>query len=435
MRRQWPTVLLWGVVVLWFAMAPAETLAAESAESVHALAIQQIQQRNLTAARASLEKVLMMAPPDSALAAKARHNITLVSQAQLVEQQKGKSAKFNQVQQLSRSTGGRQEGGSQGNYLSNAIHNGKIIHWDVARMPLKVYIASGAKISGWQPGYKALVSKALQAWQSASFSKLRFTQTPSPQQADIVITWVRQLAHHRVGESPFEARGNVIIRSDVTVALANPFNNTLMSESEIYSTILHELGHALGIQGHSPYADDVMFAMVNSKQTGALTMRDKATLRALYKLEADITNDTQMATAQSKTYYEKLALGSQALQKGQAGLGISALLEAVQQAPDNAKGYFYLGAAYQQAAQTANAVSAYRQAVSLEPANATYQAALGQVLINQGVDAAQRQQISVAKQLFSEAVNRLSQSAQSPEAPPATANALAIARKNLSLCQ
>lgn len=48
----------------------------------------------------------------------------------------------------------------------------------------------------------------------------------------------------------------------------------------IYATVLHEMGHALGLGGHD--AADVMYPRVDAGGRPELTERDRATLRALY---------------------------------------------------------------------------------------------------------------------------------------------------------
>jgi len=50
---------------------------------------------------------------------------------------------------------------------------------------------------------------------------------------------------------------------------------------DVYDTMLHEMGHALGLAGHSPDAGDVMAPRVGGSRTG-LTDRDRNTLKALY---------------------------------------------------------------------------------------------------------------------------------------------------------
>lgn len=50
---------------------------------------------------------------------------------------------------------------------------------------------------------------------------------------------------------------------------------------DIHNVVLHEMGHALGMGGHSDVAGDIMYRNLNEAQTG-LTPRDRATLAALY---------------------------------------------------------------------------------------------------------------------------------------------------------
>lgn len=51
----------------------------------------------------------------------------------------------------------------------------------------------------------------------------------------------------------------------------------------LYVTMLHEMGHALGLAGHSPDPGDVMFPGISVRGSSiGLSARDRATLRALY---------------------------------------------------------------------------------------------------------------------------------------------------------
>jgi len=51
---------------------------------------------------------------------------------------------------------------------------------------------------------------------------------------------------------------------------------------EIYRVTLHEIGHALGVGGHSPEPADIMNARLSKATAPGLTERDRATLAALY---------------------------------------------------------------------------------------------------------------------------------------------------------
>jgi predicted Zn-dependent protease len=51
---------------------------------------------------------------------------------------------------------------------------------------------------------------------------------------------------------------------------------------DIYATVLHEMGHALGLGGHSPDPSDIMYPSASRTATEGLSARDRATLRELY---------------------------------------------------------------------------------------------------------------------------------------------------------
>lgn len=52
---------------------------------------------------------------------------------------------------------------------------------------------------------------------------------------------------------------------------------------QIYETMLHEMGHALGLGGHSPLETDIMYESISPASPGELSDRDRATLAALYR--------------------------------------------------------------------------------------------------------------------------------------------------------
>jgi predicted Zn-dependent protease len=49
----------------------------------------------------------------------------------------------------------------------------------------------------------------------------------------------------------------------------------------IYRVVLHEMGHALGLGGHSEEPEDIMFGSINGLARG-LSERDRDTLKELY---------------------------------------------------------------------------------------------------------------------------------------------------------
>jgi len=51
---------------------------------------------------------------------------------------------------------------------------------------------------------------------------------------------------------------------------------------DVHAAVLHEMGHALGLGGHSPDPGDIMSPSISRMATDGLSDRDRATLRALY---------------------------------------------------------------------------------------------------------------------------------------------------------
>ncbi len=51
----------------------------------------------------------------------------------------------------------------------------------------------------------------------------------------------------------------------------------------LYETVLHEMGHALGLAGHSPDKADIMYPRIVGGRDERLSARDRETLRLLYK--------------------------------------------------------------------------------------------------------------------------------------------------------
>ncbi len=60
-----------------------------------------------------------------------------------------------------------------------------------------------------------------------------------------------------------------------------------MDESEVYHTILHEIGHAIGL-GHSPYKSDIMYTP-HQKGVNNISAGDALTVNWLYSLPQGAT--------------------------------------------------------------------------------------------------------------------------------------------------
>lgn len=206
-----------------------------------------------------------------------------------------------------------------GNYITNAVYGSGILRWDIRSFPLKVYFENPNDVPAY---YVDNINKALSIW-TKSTNFVKFTKVNDKAKADVVITF-KDIPQNScsTGRCSFaaavtepEISGQKLLkRMNMTFYKTNPYNKKF-SESEILNTALHELGHTLGIMGHSNNPRDLMFAQKDnggyftSLPTPDFTRNDLNTLVLLYRIEPAISNNPDL---KSETfYYAPLIIGGE----------------------------------------------------------------------------------------------------------------------------
>lgn len=137
---------------------------------------------------------------------------------------------------------------------------------------LRVWIQDSARYSG-------IPENALSEWQRASNGCLKFRIVKSPKAANFRIYYVNSLQGRAVGLTSFGYMGNYI--SNVNVYLLTNYNGKAPTRNQMYAVTLHEIGHALGINGHSSNRNDIMYpdtSVIGIHASG----RDYRTIQAMY---------------------------------------------------------------------------------------------------------------------------------------------------------
>ena len=170
-------------------------------------------------------------------------------------------------------------------YLNGSVKNGSIMRWSIN--PLVVYIAPMKFYSkqGEDAKYRRMVMDALNTWSAATGGKLSFRITNVLLESNINVDWKR-VERQALGHCYFswDPQGR-LYGAEVSIGLTDGrIHKQYDNDTEVYHTILHEIGHALGL-GHSPYKEDIMYTP-HQYGNASLSANDKYSIQWLYRLPA-----------------------------------------------------------------------------------------------------------------------------------------------------
>lgn len=188
----------------------------------------------------------------------------------------------------------------QDNYLNEAIAPGAC-RWEAGRMPISVYVANGEGVDGYKTEYLELLKEAFKQWADASQGIVKIAYVDDEGHALIKCRWTassKDLANPAEGGQAFVQKTlqGQAVAADVLICTKPSIQTNEVSMSQFMKHVcLHEVGHALGLTGHSSDSTDVMFSVVNFESvTGKLTERDKKTLLALYQLNSNTASESHV---------------------------------------------------------------------------------------------------------------------------------------------
>jgi tetratricopeptide (TPR) repeat protein len=173
--------------------------------------------------------------------------------------------------------------------------------WLPKRMPIKVYIPSEAEcknIPGYNPIYGKELRESFDEWQTKSNDTVRFAFVNDSDKADLTCEWtddptkVRQPVEG--GEAPVIFDRIHGIRTARIILLTKHADNSMPPTANLIRAVAqHEIGHSLGLIGHSPAVGDVMFFSLPSGDTRrSISNRDIKTLVHLYRPDVALSDGT-----------------------------------------------------------------------------------------------------------------------------------------------
>jgi tetratricopeptide (TPR) repeat protein len=162
----------------------------------------------------------------------------------------------------------------------------KPIRWS-SKQPLKVYISNGSGVKGYKSEFAGSLKGAFNTWSSASDGSVKFVFVPSEAGADIDCRWSHNpeeaASLSEGGVAKVSWRGGNIEHCTITIMTCDPSPDAPLTDNQVNAVCLHEVGHSLGLMGHSPKPTDIMFcSMPSGGAKPMLSQRDIGTLKKLY---------------------------------------------------------------------------------------------------------------------------------------------------------
>lgn len=188
--------------------------------------------------------------------------------------------------------GGSGGGAPKGDYLKHVafpagLNDWILLRWPENEIPLQIHLPRPPEgyFEDSQAVWESVRDGVLDWSDVAAPGVPSFEFVDDPGEADIPIFWIQKpngawfIAHCAYGMSQLD-RKLKIAHIQVT---ARREDGSAADLSDVYGTMLHEMGHALGMGGHSPEPTDIMYPYIQPQLEPGLSERDRATLRKLYQ--------------------------------------------------------------------------------------------------------------------------------------------------------
>ncbi len=171
-------------------------------------------------------------------------------------------------------------------YYAEVTSHG-VFQWANGHLPLAVYVEPANSRNVALPQYINILQNAFRDWVGASEGRISVNFVSEPSKAVIICSWSKDVAKFKnsseAANTKIYADKSGLTKGEIEILTISKGEGGPITDNQARATCLHEVGHVLGLTGHSNNPEDVMYMSASLKDAWInLSNRDKNTIMHLY---------------------------------------------------------------------------------------------------------------------------------------------------------